>query len=475
VISAAAVAVVFAGLSLPDAMARGGGGGGGHGGGGVHFGGGMRGFRGGYGMRGYGGGYGMRGSYSHYRPSMSRGSHSSHTHTATKSASHKYTPPKHAAQKKVAQKHEAQKHAARGHLARPPKTDASTHERHHALQGSQRFGAVKSNLHSKGKAAAKARGKTTGKTASSTSTHKASLHHGDLHHGDWHHGDWHHHGWYGEHRDWHHHGWYGDYIGWHHHWWHHHYYYGYYGDDVDYGDYYGGVRRHVAIQSIRRGLEALESVLDKVVARQGTLEKELKDAQEQIASVRKTIDGAVAKKVENNKAMRELESQLTAKQGAGSELAEAQSKVDAMRALVDRELRRVLALPRHAGTPTAADYAHQIASLSPAQKEKLDKDSRFVQEAGRLEAAVHELIKARQSVCEKDPTYVAARNAAHQGERERLNLDREMGKVTGVGQVSHARELRDVEKMAERARMTIAAGRTALRHLGASTAVAKSK
>jgi hypothetical protein len=205
------------------------------------------------------------------------------------------------------------------------------------------------------------------------------------------------------------------------------------------------------------------------------LETELKEAQQQIASVRKTIEGAAATQVKSNKTMREIESQLTAKQGPGSELGEAQSKVDAMRALVARELRRALSLPQHAGTPTAADYAHEIASLTPAQKEKLDKDSRFVQEAGRLEAAVHELVRARQSVCEKDPAYVAARTAAHQGEREHFNLDREMGKVAGAGQVGHARELREVEKLAERARMTIAVGRTALRHLGASTAVAKSK
>ncbi len=287
--------------------------------------------------------------------------------------------------------------------------------------------------------------------------HSHTPHHAFRHHPGWHHPGW---------RHFHHHH-------WHHPWWLYDDYYGdYYDDDYWYATspYFANAefQRQTAINSIRAQIAVAEEVLESAVSRQEMSERKLQAAQQRIVEARTAIDGAVAQQVESNEAMREIEDRFVAEQGSGSEFMQAQAKVDATRAAIDREVHRVLSLPPHAGTPTSAAYAHEIAMLSPDQKEKLDKDGLFVEATAKLKAAVHEMARVRQASFEKAPDWVAARNKALQAEQAQTQADRDLDKVTGVGQLSPKLELHGAQNLAAQARAVIAAGRAALRSLGAS-------
>ncbi len=257
---------------------------------------------------------------------------------------------------------------------------------------------------------------------------------------------------------------------WHHHHWHHwHYPWWAYADDYgDYDDYwsyydYAEYQRQAIISGIRAQIAAAEEVLESAVSRQEVAEKELQAAHERMVKAREAIDSAVAEQVESNKTMREIEDRVIAAQGSGSVVVQAQARVDAMRAALDQEVHRVLALPPYAGTPTGADYAHELAMLSPAQKEELGRDDQFIEATRKLKTAVQEATRARQALFEKDPEWVAARDKAVKAKQDQAKADRELGKVTGVGQLSPKVQLHGAQGLAEQARAVIAAGRAALR------------
>ena len=72
----------------------------------------------------------------------------------------------------------------------------------------------------------------------------------------------------------------------------------------------------------------------------------------------------------------------------------------------------------------------------------------------------------QQALFEKDPDWVAARDAALKAKQVQAEANRELGKVTGVGQLGPKLDLHSVQDLAAQARAVIAAGRAALRSLG---------
>jgi hypothetical protein len=443
-----AIAALVVGFALPSAMA---------------------GFTGGYAGAAYrGGGYrggGFSGG-SHYSPrpaprNPAPNSHPSRNYAPkkplpNKPAHKKYVPPKPAPQTRVAQKHEPQKHT-------PPKQfdQRNTARRYHPPQKNAGKRSTPSPhvtpLNSK-------RRHTTppiGKKKLSKKSHSHASHDAHRRHPSWRHPGWRH-----FHRRHHY---------WHHPWWLY--------DDYDYyDDYwystslyfdYADLQRQAAINSIRAQIAVAEAVLESALSRQEISEKELAAAQARIVEARAVIDGAVAQQVESNATMREIETRLLAEQGSDSECVQAQAKAEAMRAAIDREVHRVLSLPPHAGTPTPADYTHELAMLSPDQKEKLDGDALFLEAIAKLRAAMQEVARARQALFEKNPDWVVARDKAVKAKQAQTQADRDLGKVTGVGQLSRKLELHDAQALAAQARAVIAAGRAAIRSLGESVPAAK--
>ncbi len=215
-------------------------------------------------------------------------------------------------------------------------------------------------------------------------------------------------------------------------------------------------------------IAAAEEVLESAVSSQEMSEQELEADHERIVEARAAIDGGVAQQIESNKTMREIEARLLAEQGSDSEVVRAQAKVEAARAAIDREVHRVLSLPPHDGTPTSAECAHEIAMLSPDQKERLDGDASFSEAIAKLRAAVQEVARVRQALFETDPDWVAARDKAVKAKQAQTQGNRDLDKVTGVGRLSLNLELHGAQELAAEARAVIAAGRAAIRSLGAS-------
>jgi hypothetical protein len=367
-------------------------------------------------------------------------------------------------QQQVAQKHELQKHAPQEHASLghspgtvPPGKTQPSQPAPNARRVPHSWDRPLPSKHS-GPTSSPSRlhpplnaEKKPSTSKSPKKSHALASYHGERRDPGWHHSPWHH--------SWRH---YGDY------------YDGYY--DNYYDDYwyatnpfldYAEVQRQAAIYSIRAQVAVAEEVLQSAVSRQEMLESELRSAQQRISSARATIDGAVAQQSENNRAMRGIEAELIAKQESDSELVQAQADVDAMRAALDGEVHRVLSLPPHEDAPGSADYAHEIAMLSPGQKEKLDADGPFRAAAEKLRAAVQKVGRARQALFEKDPDWVAARDKAAKARQEQTQADRDLGKVTGVAKLGRKLDLYDVQNLAAQAREIIAAGRAALRSLGA--------
>ena len=446
-----AIAVVIVGSALSSAMA--GLTGGGYAGG-AYRGGGNRG----------GGFYG--GSRYSARPAARKPAPNSHpTKNYTpkkplpnKPAHKKYVPPKPAAQKRVAQKHEPQKHVPSKHLD-PANAARKPQARYHAPP--KNLGKRSTPPQHVAPPSKFNRRHTTPPIAKKKlpkSSHIHSPHDTHRYHPRWRHFHWRHHYW-------------------HHPWWLY--------DDYDYyDDYwystslyfdYADLQRQAAINSIRAQIAVAEEVLESAVSRQELSEKELAAAQARIVDARAAIDDAVAQQVESNTTMREIETRLLAEQGSGSEFIQAQAKAEAMRAAIDREVHRVLSLPPHAGTPTSADYAHELAMLSPDQKEKLDGDALFLEAIAKLRAAMQDVARVRQASFEKDPDWVVARDKAAKAKQAQTQADRDLGKDTGLGQLSRKLQLHEAQALAAQARAVIAAGRAAIRSLGASVPVAKNE
>ncbi len=258
------------------------------------------------------------------------------------------------------------------------------------------------------------------------------------------------------------------YAYWDHPWYDAGYYYdGYWYADSPYYDYYG-VQRQMAIASIAGQIAAAQEVLDSAVSSQESLEKDRQAATERIKNARDTIQSALDQQTSSTKTMRDIEDRLTKQQGPNSELRQAQAKVDASRAEIDAQAHRVLGLPAHAGTPTAAEYAHEIAMLTPAQKEQLDQDVRFREAMEKLKAAAHDVAQVQKALFEKDPEWVEARDAALKAKQEQTAADRQLGKDTGVAQLGKKVDMEAAQDLAAQAREVIAAGRAALRSLGAT-------
>ena len=122
-----------------------------------------------------------------------------------------------------------------------------------------------------------------------------------------------------------------------------------------------------------------------------------------MSKARAAIDDAVAEQVSNNKTMREIEARLIAEQGTDSELVRPSIRLIRC-AAIDREVHRVLSLPPHGGTLSAADYAHEVAMLTPAQKEQLNKDGQFREATEKLKAAAQEVAQCSKPSLKRIPT-----------------------------------------------------------------------
>lgn len=406
-------------------------------------------------LAGHGGSF-HGGSYAAWRPAPryhSPQQYAPQKPAAKKPAHKQYVPPKHVPQKQVAQKHESQKHAPQHHLAR-----VNTFRKSQGTYGPEKS-LAKRSMSPKHVASAYKRSRSTLTTAKKRAldhSHSHAPHHAYRHYPRRHYPGWH----YSHLR--HHHR--------HHPWW---LYVDYYDcDDYWYpGDAYDAdaeFQRQTAINGVRAQIAAAEEVLQNAVARQKMAEKDLQEAQRRIAKARVAIQDSGTEQVKSNKTMREIEVRLIAGQEPGSAVVQALAKVEAMRVAFDREIHRVLSLPAHAGSPTSADYAHEIAMLSSAQKETLDKDGLFLEAIGNLKAAMRKAASAQHALFEKDPGWIAARDKAVKARHAQTQAERDLGAVTSAGQLSPKIQLHGAQDLAAQARAVIAAGRAALRSLGAS-------
>ncbi len=385
-----------------------------------------------------------------------------------KTAHQNYVPPKHVPQPRVTQKAESRQHPAIQPSISAPKTHVSPGQFHANTSKpspSARRGNSLTEQYRRSTSTDQPRRERSFKQSRSIASHQEHAHNEHLH-SDHLYGEYRHHLDPYHHHHWHHRWWYdddyyydGDYYG--------DYYYDGYGYAASPYFYYDDTRRQMAIDYVGQQIAAAEEVLDSAVSRQEVLEQQREAAQQRINKASTAIKSAVEQQLDSNKSMREIEARLTAQQGPDSELAQARAKVDAARAAIDTEVHRVLGLPPHAGTPTAADYAHEVAMLAPAQKDQLNKDSQFREATGKLRAAAKDVAKVQQALFEKDSDWVAARDEALNAKRTQTEADRELSKDTGVGQLGKKVELQSVQTLVEQARAVIAMGRAALRSLGA--------
>ena len=141
--------------------------------------------------------------------------------------------------------------------------------------------------------------------------------------------------------------------------------------------------------------------------------------------------------------------------------------MDAAREALDKELHRALSLPPHAGEVTAAKYAREMAGLSPSQRESLDADPSFQQALRALREAGQNLVRAKQALFENDPRWREAKQAASRAENKKRGADRNIVRDARGSSVPR-RERNTAQDLAAQARLTIAAGKTVLRQLGAA-------
>ena len=267
--------------------------------------------------------------------------------------------------------------------------------------------------------------------------------------------------------------WYDDY--WDVAYWHHYYHDGYawYTDGSLYD--YRVAQRQLAINAIQSQIAAAMMVLNDAVSREEMSKSTLDDAHQRVLAARAAMDGAAAEEHQSSKSMQEIEVRLMSEQGPGSELIQAQAKVDSMREALDREVHRVLALPAHAERPTAADYAHEVAMLTPAQKGGLKKDAGFRQASDDLRAAVRDVVSVRHALFEKDSDWSAAKQAAVEAAQRQRTASNDLARDAGLSQFTPKRELRSAQELAAEARATIATGKAALRMLGVHVPVDSSE
>jgi hypothetical protein len=270
-------------------------------------------------------------------------------------------------------------------------------------------------------------------------------------------------------------------------WWYHHHFHDYYGYWEHYalwhdgwwwypGEYddYVAARRQYAIAVIESQIAYAQEVLDEAVSSGEQAQSKLDGYQARIAAARSAIGDAMAEQSADNKSMHEIEAQMVSEQGPDSELGKAQAKVDEIRLLLDKEAHRVLSLPQHSSQPKAAECAHELAILSPDQKDQLKSDAQFRAAEEELKAAIQEVVRVRRKLFETNKDWVAARDAATQAQHERAQADNELGKYTGPVQLGPKSQLHTAEALASQAREIIAAGRAALRSLGVSVPYAGS-
>ena len=475
--AAGAIAAVLVGFSLPSAVAgygNGGNQGGGHSGGGHGNGGSFGGgYYGGYGNGGnYWGGY--YGGNAFVRPGASQNSAqlnwSPVQHTAQKAEHQSYAPPKYVAPTHVVQDRTMLTRTSTRTSQRPsPQTSAQReslalkHTSPALTSVVQRYRLRKQGSTSESEMLLpRHRGQISKfvTTPSIISTRDASVAKRDTkvsgdydHH--WHH---HHHYWYDP-------SWYEAY--WEPDYWHHYYDDGYAWYMTGWLYDYRAARRQLAIDNIQEQIAAAQQVLEDAVAREKMSEKQLDAAHQRVLDARAAMDKAAAEELHRNKRMREIEARLVSEQGSGSKLVQAQAKVDTMREALDREAHRVLSLPPHAGKPTAADYAHEVAMLTPVQKEDLRKDSDFRPVAEALRAAVREAVRVRQALFESDSMWSAAKQAAVEAEQRQRKANNDIARAGGLSQFAPKRELHAAQDLAAEARVTIAVGKAALRSLDA--------
>ena len=273
--------------------------------------------------------------------------------------------------------------------------------------------------------------------------------------------------------DWRHSRWDRDYW-WYNHHFHDHYAYWehyslwhdrdwWYWDDYDYDEAW----REATIAAIESQVAYAEDVLGEAVSSQEQAQDKLDEYHQRITAARTAIENASAEQADNNKSMHGIEAQVISAQGPDSALSKAQAKVDELRQSLDGEVHRVLSLPPHAGKPTWADYVRELAILLPDQKEQLANDAKFRAVEEDVKAATREVLRERRALFEANADWVAARDAAFQAQRENAEADRELGKYTGPIQLAPKRQLRTAAGLASQAREIIAAGKAALRSLGA--------
>ena len=494
-VAGASVAAVLAGVSLPSAVAghnNGGYGNGGYGNSG-YFGGGYYGggyYGGGYGNSGYhGSGYGNSGNhgtgygnggnygggyrggnafvrsgssqrrvYVDYRP-VQKAEHQSY-------APQKYVAPKHVVQNhtlltrtatRTSQRPSPQNPATRVSVAPEPMSPALT-------SVVQSYGLPKQGSASESETLlGRRRGQIstlamTPSTFISTRDATSVANRDTKASGDYARDHHHHHYWYDP-------GWYDVY--WRPVYWHHYFDDGYAWYTTGWLYDYRAARRQLVIDNIQEQIGAAQQVLEDAVAREEMSEKQLDEAHQRVLKARAAMDSAAAEELQRNRRMREIEARLISEQRSGSELVQAQAKVDAAREALDREVHRVLSLPLHAGKPTAADYAHEVAMLMPGQKEDLKKDAGFRHAAEALRAAVREAVQVRQALFEKDSSWSAAKQVAVEAEQQRRKANNDLARDAGLSQLAPKRELHAAQDLAAEARVTIAVGKAALRSLGA--------
>ena len=361
---------------------------------------------------------------------------------APKSPTHRnYLPQKPAPQSSVAQKHSPQKHAPQKHLAQQYATPKHLAQRRNP--GKNSVGTLTLQKHASPMPASLVSQTypLTSRTNWSPSVNQPvatySLNR------EWA-GTPYERRWHDLHRPW-----------WHHRWWDDNY--GYFGGDGWYSAGYSydssAYQQQMAIQSIRAQIEAAEGVLQDAVSQAEIRKSEREAAQQRITEARAAIDRTAAEQLAINQALRAIEAKLLAEQESDSEVARAEARLKEMEVALDREMHRVLSLPEHATTPTAADYAREFSMLLPHQKAKLHQDPLAHRAIENLKAVAEDAVRARKALFEKDPAWSAAKDAALKARREHAQANRDLS------------EIESAESLAAQARKTIAAGKAALRSL----------
>ena len=233
-------------------------------------------------------------------------------------------------------------------------------------------------------------------------------------------------------------------------------------------------RKKQTIQTIQNQVATARQVLAAAESQAAMSEKELSVVRERIAAARSEIEAAGSAEREAIAELRELESDIVEAQGADSPLGKAQAAIDDAQVSLDWELHRVLSLPGHTGTPTAADRSAEARSLSATQRDALRKDVEYQLALERVASAKRNLAQIREDVFKRNPEWVAASKAVTEAHKKESKAKQD-GSIGAIRSMPAKRDLRTSQDVAAAARATIAQGEAMLRQLGVKNAGGASK